>query len=231
MRPVLRGPKPVDHAGNEKQFRNHKEARPDLIARIGQYCSYCEMKLDATLDVEHVQPKKHHPDLSLEWNNFLLACKNCNSTKLDKDVELDDYFWPDQDNTFRAFRYAEGGLIEPADTLDAVQTEKAMNTIKLTGLDKRPLHNPTASDRRWLNRRETWDIAMRTKERLSRNNTDDFRAQIVETATGHAYWSVWMTVFQDDVDMLKRFIKEFPGTAKECFDNEGQAIPRPGGQI
>ena len=92
MRPVLRGSRPVDDNGNEKLLREHKKARPDLIARIGQYCSYCEMKLDATLDVEHVQPKKHHPDLRLEWNNFLLACKNCNSTKSDKDVVLDPIF-------------------------------------------------------------------------------------------------------------------------------------------
>jgi len=178
-----------------------------------------------------VQPKEHHPDLRLEWNNFLLACKNCNSTKKDKEVVLNEYFWPDQDNTFRAFAYSEGGLIAPSEDLDASQTEKANNTITLTGLDKRPLNNPTASDRRWFNRRETWDIAVRSKERLSRNNTDDFREQIVETATGHAYWSVWMTVFQDDPDMRRRFTHAFKGTATDCFGDDCQPVPRPGGQI
>jgi len=70
MRPVQRGPEPVDADGSERQFRDYKDARTDLIDRIGQYCSYCEMKLDAALDVEHVQPKTHHPNLKLAWSNF-----------------------------------------------------------------------------------------------------------------------------------------------------------------
>ena len=44
------------------------------------------------------------------------------------------------------------------------------------------------------------------------------REQILETATGHAYWSIWMTVFEDDPDMRCRFIEAFPGTDKTCFD-------------
>ncbi len=59
------------------------------------------------------------------------------------------------------------------------------------------------------------------------------REQIVLTATGHAYWSIWMTVFQDDPDMLRRFIDAFPGTCRECFDEQNDYVPvaRPNGQI
>lgn len=230
MRPVLRGPTPLDHDGNEKQFRGYQYARADLISRIGQYCSYCEMKLDADLEVEHVQPKSLHRDLELKWENFLLACKNCNSTKGHKDVVLDDYYWPDRDNTFRALTYSEGGLIAPSNDA-CVDYTKAQKTIELTGLDKRPPNDPQASDRRWRNRREAWDIAVRSKERLSKNNTADFRAQIVETATGQAYWSVWMTVFEDDPDMRRRLINAFTGTAPDCFDADCHSVLRPGGQI
>ncbi|MCP4153005.1 MAG: hypothetical protein GY757_35055 [bacterium] len=57
------------------------------------------------------------------------------------------------------------------------------------------------------------------------------RRQIVRTATGYGYWSFWMTLFQHDPDMLKRFIKAFPGTCKACFDDKGKAVPRAGGKL
>ncbi len=198
------------------------------------------MKLDTSLAVEHVEPKKPEgvsviiKERETDWNNFLLACTNCNSTKGDTNVALQDYFWPDRDNTFLALVYSEGGLITVNNNLPNEDLkEKAKKTISLTGLDKHPLNKPEASDRRWNNRREVWNIAKRSKERLARNNNSDFREQIVETATGYGYWSIWMTVFSDDADMLCRFIDALPGTCKQCFDqnNNYQAVSKTGGQI
>ncbi len=237
MRPVSRGPIPTDESGNEINFNEYQDARGKLIERLGETCSYCEMHLDSSLAVEHVKPKKPEgsneniQERELDWHNFLLACVNCNSTKSNKDVILDDYFWPDIDNTFRAFTYSEGGIITPSNELSLELQSKANATIKLTGLDNHPLNNPKASDRRWINRREIWNIAVRAKERLSRNDYDDFREQIVDTMTGHAYWSIWMTVFRDDSDMLNRFIKALAGTAEDCFDHSGMPLQRPGGQV
>ncbi len=230
MRPVDRGNEPLDDESNPKEFGQYQNARRDLIERLGSYCSYCEMKLDASLAVEHVQPKKHHEHLALSWSNFLLGCTNCNSTKGDKNPELDSCLWPDSDNTFRAFSYSEDGIVRPAPQLSAELLEKAKATIKLVGLAKTP-DQATASDRRWQNRIETWQIAHRAKDRLSRNDNEDMREQIAETASGHAYWSIWMTVFANDSDMLNRLIQIFPGTASNCFGINGEAIPRPNGQL
>ncbi len=225
MRPVVRGDYPKDEKDINIQFVKYAQARGELIKRMGEFCSYCEMHLDSSLAVEHVQPKKpdgaltEMEDRAMDWNNFLLACTNCNSTKGNTDVILEDYFWPDRDNTFHLFRYSEGGVIFPAIHLSDTEKLKANKTILLTGLDKRPLNNPEASDRRWQNRRETWDIAVRSKSRLAKNNCQEMREQILETATGHAYWSIWMTVFEDDPDMRCRFIDAFPGTDRTCFDS------------
>ncbi|MEA1893748.1 MAG: HNH endonuclease [Euryarchaeota archaeon] len=239
MRPVNRGPTPTDESGNKMKFKTYQDARGKLIERLGETCSYCEMHLDSGLAVEHVRPKK--PDdvadiiteRELDWYNFLLACPNCNSTKSNKDVVPDDYFWPDRDNTFRAFNYSEGGIIKASDALSAELKDKADATIELTGLDKCPLNDPKASDRRWINRRETWDIAIRAEGRLSgkKDDSDGFRRQIVDTMTSGGYWSIWMTVFQDDSDMLQRFIKALPGTADDCFDCDGVPIQRRCGQV
>lgn len=103
MRPVLRGDTPTDEEGRAIEYGDYKDARDDLIDRMGDYCSYCEVALHSQVDVEHVQPKSLNPELELEWKNFLLACGNCNSIKGNKEVELSDYYWPDQDNTLRAF--------------------------------------------------------------------------------------------------------------------------------
>jgi len=234
MRPVGRGPRPQAE-GVDIEFKEYPQARAKLIERMGEFCSYCEMHLDASLAVEHVQPKQPpgaavvDQARALDWNNFLLACTNCNSTKTNTEVDLAQYLWPDRDNTFRALEYSEGGIVSSA--LEGDLKVKAHNTIKLTGLDKQPLNDPKASDRRWRNRRETWDIAMRSKDRLQTCDCQEMRDQIEETATAQGFWSIWMTIFNDDPDMLRRFIRAFPGTSSDCFDAAAgyAAVARPGG--
>lgn len=225
MRPVLRGGKPQDASGNEIEYSSYQSARGELINRLGEYCSYCEMHLDASLAVEHVQPKKPEGAQTnirkreLDWDNFLLACTNCNSIKGNEDVVLKDYFWPDKDDTFSIFEYSDGGIIAPNKNLKTQERKKAHKTIVLTGLDRIPTNDPKVSDRRWNNRRECMEIAKRSKERLQRNNYDDFKEQIVDTAKASGFWSVWMTVFKDDSGMKQRLIDSFPGTNKEFAYN------------
>ena len=94
MRPIRRGTSPC-----EADFANYRDALPDLVSRFGRYCSYCERLIPVQLAVEHIQPKGLPAYQALEgrWENFLLACVNCNSTKKDKDVVLSDVLLPDRD--------------------------------------------------------------------------------------------------------------------------------------
>ncbi|HEX5751810.1 MAG TPA: HNH endonuclease [Archangium sp.] len=206
-------------------------ARGELIKRIGDYCSFCERKINASLAVEHILPKIHHPALRLDWNNFLLACVNCNSTKGDEDLKLGDYFWPDSDNTARAFAYSEDGLVGPAPHLTAAQKEVAERTIHLTGLHKTPTHDPAASDRRWKQRLDAWGRAEEAREDLSKNDSEITRRLIVRQATALGFWSIWMTVFASDLDMRQRFITAFEGTPGACFDARTQPVQRSGGAL
>ncbi len=235
MRPINRGEIPKNQDGSAIKYSDYTQARGKLIERMGEYCSYCEMQLDSSLAVEHVQPKKTDSskttitERELNWHNFLLSCTNCNSTKGNKDVVLEDYLWPDRDNTFKGIAYKEGGLVCAA---PGPKTDEAKRLIKLVGLDKTPTTSK-ASDRRWLNRKEAWDMGMRAKRRLSENNIEAMKEQIVDTIKSNGYWSIWMTIFSDNSDMKQRFITTFPGTAENCFDanNNYEAIPRPGGQL
>ncbi|MGB1242523.1 MAG: HNH endonuclease [Chitinophagales bacterium] len=54
-----------------------------------EVCNYCEQ--NEANDIEHIAPKSFFPELAFIWENYLLACKQCNSGyKLDKCYVLDD---------------------------------------------------------------------------------------------------------------------------------------------
>jgi hypothetical protein len=83
-----------------------------------------------------------------------------------------------------------------------------------------------------MGRIDAWGIAEESKADLIANDTPQMRRQIVRTALAQGHWSIWMTVFRDDSDLLSRFIEAFPGTCSSCFDpsNEYEPVKRPGGQ-
>jgi hypothetical protein len=233
MRPVERGAWPTDGDGCPKVFGQYTDARADLFERLGRYCSFCERPIKAGLAVEHVLAKSLHPNLELVWDNFLLACANCNSTKGDKPVFRKKLFLPDQDNTFLALSYRPGGLIRRQPTLIPTNKSKATRLIQLVGLDCGPNNNPTASDLRWNDRREAWDKAERYRNllQLARTDNSTLLQAIVDLSKADGHWSIWMTVFANHTKLRQRLIAEHPGTAANCFDGVFNPSARPGGQI
>lgn len=232
MRPIERGSTPIyPNSGETVVFSDYKDARGHLIKRIGEYCSYCEMHLETSLAVEHVQPKDNRRDLELVWGNFLLACTNCNSTKSKKPIVLEDYLWPDCDNTFQALIYSKGGLVTPSPSLDDNNRIKAQRLIDLVGLDKTPsddpYKNPSQSDRRWNHRREVFDMAIRYHDCLLADDSENLKDCIIDLALRSGFWSVWFTVFSDNGDLLERLIDAFPGTSRHCFDRSNNFSPIP----
>lgn len=235
MRPIEKGITPTYSNGRTIAYSVYQDARGHMIARLGEYCSYCEMHADADLAIEHVKHKDQYPQYELDWTNFLLSCRNCNSTKGRTDTGCNqflEYLWPDKDNTFNAISYSVGGIVKANPSINGLLKAKAERLIRLVGLDKMPLNDPQQKDRRWNNRREAWDIAVKWKSKLSNNDIPDIREAIKDIALSNGYFSIWMTVFHDDPDMLSRLIEAFPGTCSNCFDpsNGYTAVNRPGGQ-
>ena len=190
MRPVNKGDWPKDPKTNDSKVftsdrkiedNTYKEAKKDLICRLGPYCSYCETKLDiSTSHVEHKLPKSLEKYYSLrgDWDNFLLACSPCNNAKSDKDIELDDVYWPDIDNTAWIFDYQfhqqkngeEVVIIEVNSNLSQSQKEKAQITLELTGLNRYPggPDEPRPADERYEHRTEAWNTAHRSLKLLQK---------------------------------------------------------------
>lgn len=228
--------RPVDKGLAPAVYENYQSAGSDLQNCLGEYCSYCERRIETHLAVEHIQPKSLQHALLNVWANFLLACVNCNSTKGNQPINLPDYLWPDADNTLRALTYLRGGLIEPNNAMLAGIRAKAQATIELTGLDKYPgnpvpARRPGPSDRRWLRRVQAWQLAERDRQRLATNNSPEVRELIVENALGRGLFSVWWTVFLGDTDMRRRLRQAFLGTDPGSFDANEDLQPRAGGQV
>ena len=227
--------RPVDKGAAPAHYACYQDASLDLRGRLGDYCSYCERQIETHLAVEHVQSQIQRPDLENSWDNFLLSCVNCNSNKGSTHVHLHDYFWPDRDNTLRAFEYTNGGLMQPHASLAATDRVKSRETIALVGLDKFPGNTgrkPTNFDLRWLKRQQMWQCAKEACYRLS-NQEDNIsmREQIVATAVSRGMFSIWWTVFASDADMRRRLREGFIGTDAGSFDVNENPVPRTGGQL
>lgn len=211
MRPVNRGEHPAELASPMAHYR---DAAPYLEKRLGRYCSYCERWIATSLAVEHISPKDADAAKERDWNNFLLACTNCNSTKGTK-APTSDSLWPDQHDTFGALLYREDGAIKPHPDLPPEEQARSAALLQLVGLDKPPKND---NSHRWDDRLEAWrkaKTAQQLIQRVPQQSLNMARELALETLTGHGGWSIWMTVFSNDPDMQNRLITVLPGTAAE----------------
>jgi uncharacterized protein (TIGR02646 family) len=226
MRPIKKVPAP-------QVYTDYQDAQKDLIACIDRYCSYCERHQASSIHVEHKMCRRFFPQLLLSWDNFLLACGNCNASKLDKRAGAGNYLWPDRDNTFRAFRYLPDGRVRVNRMLPKRLRRSAARTLFLMGLDKVPggYREPTDKDYRVQDRREEFRVASTMLEGLLEHDTARQRNRIVAYATSKRMFSIWMQVFKDYPDIVTQLILRFLGTAQNAFDVTGRPVHRPGGLL
>lgn len=235
MRPVRRGTAP-----NGGAYSPYKTAFAPLITRIGNYCSYCERRVEASLAVEHIQPKglPAYEHLETVWSNFLLGCTNCNSTKGHQDVVFADILLPDRDNTFLAYNYEADGSLTVAAGLAPPLRAQAKELLRLTGLDRTVTAVLDDNDKQIVVDRVSKRINVFGKAREvlakleKRPNDIDFIETIVMLAAAEGCYSIWMKVFQGHPEVCRRLIDEHRGTRESgCFDAVTQlpVSPHPNG--
>lgn len=228
MRPIVRGENPTSG-----KFDPYNDARPYLKKYLGDYCCYCERELSHAVEIDHIKPKKIYEDLEHDWDNFMLSCKNCNSNKGSEDIELDNTYLPDRDNTFYAFVYLKDGHIKPSRQLPERGKTIAENTIRIFGLDKDISHTDDENLKgvqldRISDRQEAYGIAEEARGVFEDNESMGVLDQIVSLAKENGFFSIWMHVFSDYQEVRESLIDEFPGTASDCFDaNTDPVSPRP----
>jgi uncharacterized protein (TIGR02646 family) len=211
----------------QETYKPYSDAKSTLTANIDEYCSYCERPAsDEALHIEHIQAKgiDKYKHLEFSWSNFLLACQRCNQTdnKGNKDVIFSEIHLPHLQNTMLSIQYLAGGFakVHPNLIANPKESEKAKTLIELVGLDKRPGHNEyKPKDKRWQRRDVAWQKAIRYEKKFQNKETDI--ETIIDLAKSKGFFSVWFTVFENHSEVRLALIDSFKGTAKECFDNEG----------
>lgn len=228
MRPVAKGDAPNVYA-------KYQDAIGDLEDVLDLYCSYCERRFPAGLEVDHVSPKSLGGALT-DWKNFLLGCKTCNTAKGKKAASEHTSLWPDIDNTFLAITYSAGGFISPAANLVAPTDALAAELVRLVGLDRHggtKGKKPTKRDKRWSQRDKIWKLATEMKtdyQTVAVAQPQQALNFVVNAAQGYGFFSVWMTVFADKPEVCAALVLAFKGTAPDCFQ-QGAAIKRATGRI
>lgn len=232
MRPLDRGPVPVID-GITKKVSDYKDWRQHLIDALGNYCSYCNMALNDSPQVEHVVPKRPQPGQPAgsmtDWNNMLLACGPCNRAKGNRPNSPETHYLPDYHNTHLAFEYSviahprnprRRACIPTVRSTHGVNTRKALNTIELCKLDALT-SNDRATDLRWKYRYEAWTVAQLWKaewEAWGKTEGQRFIELLVTAALAKGFFSIWYTMFATNPEVLNALITSFPGTHAASFD-------------
>lgn len=203
--------RPIDKGVAPQAYTNYRDARPDLANRIGYYCSFCEMGVNNMLEVEHIHPVANGGN-ELDWDNFLLSCKYCNTVKSNNNPDRAGYFWPDTDNTDLLFSYTtDNRVLEVTAALNPLHLPAANQLINLVGLNRYPggVVEPTKADVRWRLRDEVMITAQRSFlnwEVIKDDDVTPFRIimarQIAETSI-IGFYSIWYTIFEGEEIVLE----------------------------
>lgn len=235
MRPIEKGESPYG------SISVYQDAFPYLERRLGNYCSFCEMRVNNALAVEHKESKNSGGDLT-EWKNLLLSCTYCNSRKGEKIKKggTGRWLWPDEHNTFLAFSYKNAVPTVNEEYLRAVGEDVLQRGKALfddLALDYRPNGKEgdagkNRKDKRWERRFETWNVAENAKlvwEKVKNTVFQEEQLENIENlARGYGFFSIWMMVFEEDSKVRKKLIQAFAGTAEDCFDEQSVPVRRPG---
>jgi hypothetical protein len=126
----------------EAAFRQVKADLTSMCVSV-EICNYCENN-EAT-DIEHIFPKSSFPELAFAWENYILACRTCNT-----DYKSDDFavFNPAQSGTLQELAPRSRPRLVPPTVDNAFitpRTEDPMHFLWLDiigdtfGFDKHPL--------------------------------------------------------------------------------------------
>ena len=84
-----------------------------------------------------------------------------------------------------------------------------------------------ASGRLGQQREEAWATAEKCRSDFVKLGESGPALRLVlKVAKYCGFFSVWMTVFREFAEVKQALVEEFPGTARTCFDDAGNAFRR-----
>ena len=134
-----------------------KALKKPLLAMTWGKCAFCEGRLGAQAyaQIEHYVSRKVDPGRAFEWENLLPACEVCNRSKGDADHQ-GRLLKPDVEDPEPFFWITTEGKFTPDPRLNEADTIRALETIRLCGLNREELiaNRQMVGDvvRRWVER-------------------------------------------------------------------------------
>ena len=224
------------------EYTDWKDAKLELTNELGTFCSYCEKyNSRSALHVEHIYGRKCtdgadnliYDHLKGRWDNFLLACVNCNAIKNKKDIAIPAPYLPHTNNLLHFIEIVQGGIIQIKPAVTGTDRIRTQAFIDLVGLDRIPGH-PEHSDKddRWDNRLKVFHIAERQLTKFTKPIPETDLETIIDLARTNGYFSIWFTVFNDFEEVRQALVNginevPFPGTDQHSFDNRYSTLARP----
>lgn len=132
-----------DEPGKKKLRGDDKrELREALEALQDGCCAYCESATYGTGHIEHFRRKNkaHFPELMFAWDNLFLSCSAVDHCGHYKDraggpYDPDELLKPDEHDPDDHFYFHSSGEIRVRSSVDAVRLKRAIETIRVFGLD------------------------------------------------------------------------------------------------
>jgi hypothetical protein len=87
--------------------------------------------------------------------------------------------------------------------------------LGLVGLSKQP-KDLGPGDHRYDDRMEVWSLAEQALADIGGQTSEALRANVVKLAAAKGGYSIWVTVFAHDPDMLDRLAAAHPGTRRSA---------------
>ncbi len=128
---------PEDESKSFLKGYSHIEVKRILFECNHYKCSYCEtIPTGSSLRVDHFFPKKLYPELTLEWDNLLPSCENCNTRKSFHDSKNEPIINPSKINPLPYYDFDYIRMIPAVDVSDQSLIKR---TIDICDLNRREL--------------------------------------------------------------------------------------------
>jgi len=123
--------------GDWATARAKKELKGPLLTLTWGKCAFCEGRLGAQAyaQIEHYVSRKVDPQRAFEWENLLPVCQVCNTSKGHADHQ-GRLLKPDAENPEPFFWITYERVMDPHPTLNEADKVRALETIRLCGLNR-----------------------------------------------------------------------------------------------
>ena len=168
---------PADSKNNKDNYNNYRnkdDLRKSLLTEQGHICCYCMQRISIDkMKIEHWKPQNIHPELQLDYNNLLGACKggegsppqsqHCDTRKGDKQITINPL--DNHKNCEDLIKYSTNGKIYSSDETINNELNEILNlNMQTLVINRREVLRIVIENLKTKYPKGTWTAAVLNKE-------------------------------------------------------------------